>query len=89
MLVYEVGGGLMPNIKSAKKRVTIGAKREKANVKVEGAMKNSIKKAAKTTDIKDINDAVKKVDKSLKKGIIKKNTAARKKASLMKKANQA
>ena len=79
----------MPNIKSAKKRVTIGAKREKANVKVEGAMKNSIKKAAKTTDIKDINDAVKKVDKSLKKGIIKKNTASRKKASLMKKANQA
>ena len=34
-----------------------------------------------------VNDAIKKIDKAAKKGVIKKNTAARKKTRLMKKLN--
>jgi small subunit ribosomal protein S20 len=52
-------------------------------------MKTAIKKVAKTNEVADLNDTVKKIDKALKKGIIKKNTAARKKSRLMKKVNQA
>jgi small subunit ribosomal protein S20 len=79
----------MPNIKSVKKRVEISAKRNAANTAVKGAMKTAAKKVAKTADPADLNDTVKKIDKALKKGIIKKNTAARKKSQLMKKMNQA
>lgn len=79
----------MPNIKSVKKRVEISAKRKDANAAVKGAMKTAIKKVTKTADTSDLNDTVKKIDMALKKGIIKKNTAARKKSRIMKKVNQA
>jgi small subunit ribosomal protein S20 len=80
---------MMPNIKSVKKRVEISNNRQAANATVKGAMKTAIKKVAKTNEVADLNDTVKKIDKALKKGIIKKNTAARKKSRLMKKVNQA
>lgn len=79
----------MPNLKSAKKRVRISDRKRKENIKVKGAMKTSIKKA-KIADKKDetvLANAFQKIDKALKKGIIKKNTAARKKAKLTKKKN--
>jgi small subunit ribosomal protein S20 len=84
----SIGGETMPNIKSVKKRVEISNNRKNANVVVKGAMKTAVKKVTKGTDGADVNDTVKKIDKALKKGIIKKNTAARKKAQVMKKANQ-
>lgn len=79
----------MPNIKGVKKRVEIAAKRRDANITFKGAMKTAIKKVLKTADAADLNDSVKKIDKALKKGIIKKNTAARKKARIAKKVNKA
>ncbi|MDD2469391.1 MAG: 30S ribosomal protein S20 [Bacilli bacterium] len=79
----------MPNIKSAKKRVEISAKRKETNSKFKGAMKTAIKKVAKTADQVDLKDAVKKIDKALKRGIIKKNTADRKKSRITKSVNKA
>lgn len=79
----------MPNIKGVKKRVEISAKRKEANATFKGAMKTAIKKVTKTADVADLNDTVKKIDKALKKGIIKKNTAARKKSRITKKINKA
>ena len=79
----------MPNIKGVKKRVEISNNRKEANTAVKGAMKTALKKVSKTGEVADLNDTVKKIDKALKKGIIKKNTAARKKSSIMKKANKA
>lgn len=79
----------MPNIKSVKKRVEISAKRRDDNIKFKGAMKTAVKKVVKSKDTTDLNDAVKKIDKALKKGIIKSNTAARQKSRLMKKVNEA
>jgi small subunit ribosomal protein S20 len=80
----------MPNIKSAKERVKINAKKRELNIKVKGAMKTAVKKIVKATDKKDVNlsEATKKIDKALKKGIIKKNTAARKKSLIAKKVNK-
>lgn len=79
----------MPNIKGVKKRVEISSKRKEDNIKIKGAMKTAIKKTVKTGETTDLNDTIKKIDKALKKGIIKKNTAARKKSQIMKKVNQA
>ena len=79
----------MPNIKGAKKRVKTSNKRRESNVAVKGAMKTAIKKVNKTGEVADLNNSIKKIDKALKKGIIKKNTAARKKSQIMKNQTQA
>ncbi len=76
----------MPNLKSAKKRVKINNRKRIENLNVKGAMKTSIKKlkTADKKDNKDLAKALQKIDKALKKGIIKKNTASRKKSKLAK-----
>lgn len=79
----------MPNIKSAKKRVKVSERQKEENITVRGSMKTSVKKAL--NDAKDkalVQDAFKKIDKAAKAGIIKKNTAARKKSNIMKKVNE-
>lgn len=83
----------MPNKKSAKKELRKSAKRQAANLYVKNAMKVSVKQAFKKVKAKDasVKDdlalAMKKIDKAAKKGIIKKNTAARKKSRLSKQIN--
>ncbi len=80
----------MANIKSAKKRVLITADETAANKAKKTALKNAIKdfEVAKAngenTDAAYL-EAVKKIDKAATKGLIKKNTAARKKSALAKK----
>lgn len=84
----------MPNIKSAKKRVILNQKRALRNKSLNSALKTSIKKA--NTAIEDnsankeeaVKVAVKKIDMSVSKGLLHKNTAARKKSSLMHKLNE-
>ena len=75
----------MPNIKSAKKRVNVIKRQTEENIPVKGSMRTAIKKATKDSSL--LNDAFKKIDSAVSKGIIKKNTAARKKSRLMKKVN--
>ena len=77
----------MPNIKSAKKRVKVGKRQADENINLRSGMRTAIKKVVKTTDNESLSDAIKKIDKAAAKGIIKKNTAARKKSRLMKKVN--
>lgn len=79
----------MPNIKSAKKRVLVTRKKTLINQMHKTALKTAIKKfeAAVESSDKDnaqalFNDAVKKLDKSVKQGILHKNAAARKKSQL-------
>lgn len=75
----------MPNIKSAKKRVNVIKRQTEENIPVKGSMRTAVKKATKDSSL--LNDAIKKIDSAVSKGIIKKNTAARKKSRLMKKVN--
>lgn len=83
----------MPNIKSAKKRVKVTATKTLRNKAINTALKTDIKKANIAIENKDANtaDAVKvairAIDKATAKGILHKNTAARKKSALAQKLN--
>ena len=78
----------MANIKSAKKRVLVQAKREARNKACRSNLKTVIKQAnaaiAANAETKDalVKAAVKKIDQACAKGIIHKNCAARKKSTL-------
>ena len=83
----------MPNIKSAKKRVKVIATKTLRNKALNSALKTSIKKANVNiaNDSENKNESVKldikKIDQAVSKGILHKNTAARKKSKLVKKLN--
>ena len=84
----------MPNIKSAVKRVSVIKKKTLQNNMVKSAYKTAIKtfEAAVTEGDKSkaenaFKEAVKKVDQACTKGVIKTNTASRKKSNLAKKLN--
>lgn len=85
----------MANIKSAKKRILTNNKKYLINKDLKSSMNTYIKKVEKNIQEnnaeeskKNYNIAVKKIDKVCAKGIIKKNTAARKKSNLSKKISQ-
>ena len=83
----------MPNKKSAAKELRKAVKRNAANKKVADKMKNLSKvslKQLKANDKKvkeEYTKTIKAIDNAAKKGVIKKNTASRKKSRLMKKIN--
>lgn len=85
----------MPNIKSAKKRVKVIATKTLRNKALNSALKTTIKKAnvniANNSENKNdfVRLAIKKIDQAVTKGILHKNTAARKKSKLVKKLNAA
>lgn len=86
----------MANIKSAKKRVLIAEANRQRNVAFKSTIKTAVKKALELANGEDkeaLNTAVSKVyqlcDKAVVKGILHKNTAARKKSRLAKKLNAA
>ena len=85
----------MPNIKSAKKRVVTSEKRNERKSAQRSALRTSIKKARIAIESNDANkDAAVKaastnLDKAVAKGLVHKNTAARKKSRLAKAANAA
>ena len=86
----------MPNIKSAKKRVKIIEKKTLRNNMIKSAYKTSVKnfeaaiEAGKIDEAKTLFvEATKKIDQACTKGVIVKNTAARKKSRLAKMLNNA
>ncbi|MCG7345078.1 30S ribosomal protein S20 [Sporosarcina sp. ACRSL] len=82
----------MPNIKGAIKRVKQSAAANEQNSQIKAAMRTAVRKADTALINKEENatellkDAVKKLDTAARKGLIHKNTAARQKARLTKKA---
>ncbi len=86
----------LPNIKSAKKRVLVAKKKTLQNQILKSNLKTTLKKFDATVaegNIDAIHEAyrgtVKKIDQSVTKGILHKNTAARKKSQLAAKGNAA
>ena len=84
----------MPNIKSAVKRVKIIEKKTLRNNMIKSGYRTAVKKFEKAVSDKDLKqakllfiDATKHVDHACSKGIIKKNTASRKKSKLSKMLN--
>ncbi len=80
----------MANIKSAKKRVRVIETKTLRNKMIKSSLKTAVKKAdAAEGESKEaaVKAAIKKVDQACAKGILHKNTAARKKSQLAKKLN--
>ena len=85
----------MANIKSAKKRVLIAEANRQRNVAIKSSIKTAVKKAlalATEGSKEDLASAISYVyklcDKAVSKGVLHKNTAARKKAQLSIKLNK-
>ena len=86
----------MPNIKSAKKRVKVIEKKTLRNNMIKSVynfFSNTCGDAVNAGKIDEakilLSEATKKIDQACSKGVIVKNTAARKKSSLSKKLNAA
>lgn len=83
----------MPNIRSAKKRVKVIAVKTARNKAYRSALKTDIKKANVAIESgaenkeEAVRSAIKKIDQAVAKGLLHKNTAARRKSALAKKAN--
>ena len=82
----------MPNIKSAIKRVSIIEKKTARNNMIKSGYRTAVKNfeaAVAEGDVKKaetlFSEATKKIDQACTKGVIVKNTAARKKSNLAKK----
>ncbi len=80
----------MANIKSAKKRILVAEANRQRNVAFKTSIKTALKKAlalAESDDKDALNSAISRVyqlcDKAVSKGILHKNTAARKKSRLV------
>lgn len=83
----------MPQHKSAEKRVITNEKRRLRNVSVRSEVKTSIKKLRATTDNAAQAAALPAthsiLDRAAKKGVLKRNTASRRKSRLAKMVNRA
>jgi len=84
----------MPNIKSAIKRVSVIEKKTLQNNMIKSAYRTAIKTfetsvadGDKSKAEENFKLAIKKIDQACAKGILKANTASRKKSSLAKKLN--
>ena len=84
----------MPNIKSAKKRVKVSSGQAARNQAQKSALKTAIKSFNSAVETEDkgtvdaaYKNAVGKLDKAVRKGILHKNNAANKKSQLTIKAN--
>ncbi|MBO5004792.1 MAG: 30S ribosomal protein S20 [Clostridia bacterium] len=84
----------MPNIKSAIKRVSVIEKKTLRNNMIKSGYKSAVKKFEQAIEAGNVEEAktlfsqaTRKIDQACSKGVIVKNTAARKKSNLAKKLN--
>jgi len=85
----------LANIKSAKKRAEISERNRLKNVSIKSAVKTAIRKvletvkAAKSEELTAaLNKAYSIIDKAVSKGVLHKNTAARKKSRITRHINK-
>jgi len=81
----------MPNTKSAAKAMRQSLRRRNINLKTKSKIKNATKQFKKLTSDNNVNEALKALrdamsalDKAVKKGVVHKNTASRKKSRMAK-----
>ena len=85
----------MPNMKNAKKKVIVDAKKKVDNNVFRASMRTAIKNDKKAVINKDkeaaktnLEIAIKRIDKAKSKGVITPNFASRNKSRLTKKVNE-
>ena len=79
----------MPIIKSAIKRAKQTLKRRERNIGIKKDIKTAVKAFSAAPSAKTLSAAQSEIDTAVKKGLIKKNTAARRKGALSKIAKKA
>ncbi len=86
----------MANLQSSKKRIRQNRKREQRNASVKSAIKTAIRSVEEAIAQGDLegarmrlSEAFSALDSASTRGIIKKNTASRRKAQLAKRLNEA
>ena len=79
----------MPIIKSAIKRAKQTLKRRERNISIKKDIKTAVKAFSAEPSAKTFAAAQSEIDTAVKKGLIKKNTAARRKSALSKIAKKA
>ena len=79
----------MPNLQNAKKALRVAARKRILNDRRRRAMKVAVKSLKETKNEADLSKAFQAIDKAAKRGVIKKNTAARKKSRLSKAVKKA
>ena len=79
----------MPIIKSAIKRAKQTLKRRERNISIKKDIKTTVKAFSAEPSAKTLAAAQSEIDTAVKKGLIKKNTAARRKSALSKIAKKA
>ena len=79
----------MAHSKSSKKRVFIGERNAARNKSIKSRVKTFVKKVLSAVEAKNVDEAkaalqvaYKELDKAVTKGVLKKNTASRKKSRL-------
>jgi len=84
----------MPNIKSAEKRVNVIKKKTLRNNMIKSGYRTAVRKFEQAVEAGNkeeatvlYSEATKKIDQACTKGVLVKNTAARKKSRLAKKLN--
>ena len=84
----------MAHSKSSKKRVFIGERNAQRNQAIKSRVKTFVKKVLSAVEAKNVDEAkaalqvvYKELDKAVTKGVLKKNTASRKKSRLALKIN--
>ena len=85
---------ILPNIKSAIKRVKVNEKKNLRNRMIRSAMKTNVKKyetavAAGEADVAMLSATASAIDKAAAKGVISKNAANRKKSRMAKRLAKA
>lgn len=85
----------MANMKNAKKKIKVIAKKKKNNNEFKTSMRTAMKnveKAILSSDKENANEAlktaIKRIDKATAKGVVTKNFCARNKSRLTKKVNE-
>ena len=84
---------MLPNIKSAEKRVDLIRKRTVRNISLKSNLRTAVKKFDESLkgpveeSSTKLRQALVAIDKAVTKGILHKNTAARKKSRLTKRLN--
>lgn len=85
----------MPITRNAKKALRVADRKQAVNARTKKTLKEGVKSIEKLVVVKDWADAKKSlaiaysaIDKAAKKGVIKKNTASRKKARLSRMAKE-
>lgn len=85
----------MANMKNAKKKIKVIAKKKKSNNDYKTSMRTAIKNVEKAIIANDkdkavdaLGVAIKRIDKATSKGVVAKNFCARNKSRLTKKVNE-